>query len=247
MHTTAATRVKYRSDTILSVQPESMPVRSSYEAVLFDIDGTLCEYDRTVEDLLRIAFERAGVDPFFTPGEYIDRYGEFVEDSDGVQSLREQIFATLAEENGRPPEAGRTVAREYASERDHANVQFTPGAARLLESVVDTYPTGVVTNGGPEMQETKLAALGIEDRFETVVYAGYDTPAKPDPEPFETAIAALETDPARTLYVGDSLSADVAGAQNAGLPVAWLGDGTSEPDPTPDRILDSLRELQAIL
>lgn len=247
MYMTAATPVGHRSDTILFVQSESVAVSSSYEAVLFDIDGTLCEYDRTPEELLPIAFERAGVDPFFTPAEYIDRYTEFVEHSDGVRSLRAEIFATLAEENGRAPETGRNVAREYASERDHANVQFTPGAAQLLESVVDRYPTGVVTNGGPEMQGTKLDALDIEDRFDTIVYAGYDTPAKPDPEPFKQAISTLETDPERTLYVGDSLSSDVAGAQNAGLPVAWLDNGTSEPEPTPDRTLDSLRDLTDLL
>jgi putative hydrolase of the HAD superfamily len=222
-------------------------VCSSYEAVLFDIDGTLCEYNRTVEDLLPVAFERAGVEPFFTPAEYIDRYREFVEASDGVQSLREGTFATLAEESGRDPETGRRVARAYAAERDHANVRFVSGASQVLDAIVEEYPTGVVTNGGPEMQATKLDALGIRERFDPVVYAGYETAAKPDPEPFERAIESLGSDPTRTLYVGNSLTSDVAGARNAGIPVAWLTDGTTEPNPTPDHTLKSLGELAEIL
>ena len=46
--------------------------------------------------------------------------------------------------------------------------------------------------------------------------------AKPDPAIFAPALAALDTDPARTLYVGDTVHADVLGATAAGLPVVQL-------------------------
>lgn len=46
--------------------------------------------------------------------------------------------------------------------------------------------------------------------------------AKPDPRIFEPALAALGTEAARTLYVGDTVHADVAGAAAAGMPVVQL-------------------------
>ena len=46
--------------------------------------------------------------------------------------------------------------------------------------------------------------------------------AKPDPGIFEPAIEALGTDRSRTLYVGDTVHADVLGATRAGLPVVQL-------------------------
>lgn len=46
--------------------------------------------------------------------------------------------------------------------------------------------------------------------------------AKPDPGIFDPALAALGTERARTLYVGDTVHADVLGATRAGLPVVQL-------------------------
>ena len=49
------------------------------------------------------------------------------------------------------------------------------------------------------------------------------------------------------LYVGNSLAYDVAGAQNAGLPVAWLRGDEELGDYEPEYVIDSLAELPAIL
>lgn len=211
------------------------------EAVLFDVDGTLCRYERDTPDLLPVAFERAGVEPFFTADDYFGRFDEFINESEDVRDLRERCFADIAREKGRDPELGRDVARAYAAERDHTRVRWLDGAREVLDRFEGEFRLAAVTNGGPEMQSLKLDALGV-DCFETVVYAGYDTRAKPDPEPFEVVLDALETSPERAVYVGNSLAHDVAGAHNAGLRAAWLDDGT-EPEPVPDYVLETPREL----
>lgn len=46
--------------------------------------------------------------------------------------------------------------------------------------------------------------------------------AKPDPAIFEPVLEALGTDRHRTLYVGDTVHADVHGAEAAGMPVVQL-------------------------
>lgn len=211
----------------------------SVEAVVFDIDGTICEYERTTADLLPLAFERAGVDPFFSTSEYVSRYEAFLDSSDGVDDHRERCFVDIAREKGRDPDLAREVATAYAAERDHSRVRFLDGARELLETLDGTYPLAAVTNGDPEMQSQKLDALGV-DCFETVVHAGYDAPAKPSPEPFELALSAIETPPERAMYVGNSLEADITGARNVGMHAAWIANGeTNEPEPVPDYELDS--------
>ncbi|MGZ3387336.1 MAG: HAD family hydrolase, partial [Isosphaeraceae bacterium] len=52
------------------------------------------------------------------------------------------------------------------------------------------------------------------------------------------------------LYVGDSQSADVLGARNAGMPVAWLnrdGSPLREGVPQPDHEIACLSDLLSIL
>uniref|UniRef100_UPI003EBB3921 HAD family hydrolase n=1 Tax=Halobaculum sp. EA56 TaxID=3421648 RepID=UPI003EBB3921 len=107
-------------------------------------------------------------------------------------------------------------------------------------------------------QAPKLESLGLTDALDATVYAGDMARGKPHPEPFERVCAALDTGPAETLYIGNSLEHDVAGAQGAGLPVAWVpgpwsdyptdGDGRPDPSPfAPEHALASLTELESIL
>jgi putative hydrolase of the HAD superfamily len=213
------------------------------EAVLFDVDDTLCAYERTSGELLALAFEDVGVDPFVTPEEYIDRYREFTEDSQTMADLRERCFAAIAREKGRDPDIGRAVARAYAAERDHANVRLLPGARDALATLSGDYRLAAVTNGSPEMQSTKLAALDVTDYFETVVHAGYGAPPKPDPKPFHDALELLDASPERAVHVGNSLASDVAGAHAAGLRSAWLANGDSDPEPEPHYVLESMADL----
>lgn len=216
------------------------------EAVLFDIDDTLCEYRQSASDLLAHSFDAVGVDPFFTAEEYYAVFEEYIDVAEDTEDIRERAFSGLAEENGVDPEIGRAVASAYASERDHRDVRFLDGAESALETMSERYTVGAVTNGDPEMQRAKLSSLGVRDRFETVVFAGFDTVAKPDPAPFERALDDLGVDAGRAVKVGNSLEHDVLGARNAGLRSVWLDrSGDVTPDPAPDYRIESMRELLA--
>ncbi len=219
------------------------------DAVLFDVDDTLCRYRRTGDELLAAAFEQTGLEPFIGLEEYHDRYPEFVDDSDSMTDLRERCFAAIAADKGRDPAAGRRVAQAYADERDHGNVEPLPGLDAALDALGDL-PLGVVTNGAPAMQSEKLAGLGLEEAFDVVVHAGYDAPAKPSPAPFREALSALDARAERTYHVGDSLDSDVAGARAAGVGAVWLsGDAAAEPEPEPrpDHTVATLAELPSVV
>ena len=215
------------------------PLNTPVDAVLFDIDDTICEYERSTGELLAIAFERAGVEPFFETREYVARYSTFLDESENVSDLRERCFVDIARERGRNPDLAREVARAFTAERDHTRVRWLDGAREVLDRFESEYRLAAVTNGSPEMQAQKLETLGV-DCFETVVYAGYDTRAKPDPEPFEVALEAVGTDSDRAVYVGNSLASDVRGAHNAGLRAAWIASGDrTDPLPPPEYVLDT--------
>jgi putative hydrolase of the HAD superfamily len=216
------------------------------DAVLFDLDDTLCEYRRTSGELLRESFEAVGVEPFFDVTEYYDAYETVVNDEDddheGMRELREVCFARLADEYGRSRDVAYVMADHFAESRDHTNVDPLPGAGEAVEALAADHALGVVTNGAPEMQRRKLSALDFADRFDTVVFAGYDVPAKPAPDAYHAALADLDVAAERAVHVGNSLRTDVPGAHNAGVRSAWLADG-STPDPEPHYTVDRLDEL----
>jgi putative hydrolase of the HAD superfamily len=212
------------------------------DAVLFDVDDTLCHYRRSGGELLELAFADVGVEPFFEATAYHRRYAEFMADTDGVDDLRRECFAAIADESGYDRDVGYAVADAFAAERDHRAVDPLPGALEAVDRLRADHVVGVVTNGEPWMQRQKLEGLGLDDAFEVVVHAGYDTAAKPAPEPFHRALDTLDVSPDRAVHVGNSLSSDVTGAHNAGLASAWLEQAT-EPEPVPHYTLRSMHDL----
>lgn len=211
------------------------------EAFTFDLDGTLCRYRRSTADVLALAFERTDLDPLFTATAYRQSMDEYT-DNDTMADLREHCFADLAADNGYTPADGRRVALAFEELRDHRNVEPLEGMRETLDALAD-YPMAIVTNGPPGTQSQKLAALDLRDEFDCVIHAGYDTLSKPDPAPFMDALSRLDADPDRAVHVGNSLDADVRGADAAGMRAAWLQADGVTPTPQPQYVLDSLTDL----
>lgn len=83
-------------------------------------------------------------------------------------------------------------------------------------------PVGVVSNSDGRVEDA-LERAGLAAHFPVIVDSGVVGVAKPDPRIFDTALAALDLDPARTWYVGDTVVYDVAAADAAGL-TSWIVD-----------------------
>jgi HAD superfamily hydrolase (TIGR01549 family) len=202
------------------------------DAVLFDLDDTLCTYRRSADDILATAFDRVGVDPFFDAREYVDRLDEFAEDNDDIRDTRRASFAAFAAEADHDRAVGEEIADIYTDERDQSNVEFLPGAPEALDAL-SAYRVGMVTDGDPWMQSQKLASLGIDGCFEVVVHGGHDAPYKPNAEPFHVALKELDVAPENAVHVGNSLESDVRGALAAGLRAVWVPHDDAAPDPGP--------------
>lgn len=212
------------------------------EALTFDLDGTLCRYRRSSSEVLASAFQQVDTDPLFTVEDYHNSVGRYEGEHDTWTEIREQCFADLAVANGHDSDIGRRVALAFEELRDHRNVEPLDGMGETLDALAD-YPMAIVTNGPPGMQTQKLKALDLDSYFEHVVYAGYDTPAKPDPAPFVDVLSRLDVSPERVVHVGNSVESDVRGADAAGMRAAWLQEKGVTPTPRPQYVLDSLVDL----
>ena len=73
---------------------------------------------------------------------------------------------------------------------------------------------------------------------------------KPEPGPFQKALAGLDLDAHHALHVGDSPIADVSGAKALGLEVYWVnryGDGYPPDIPRPRWEFVDLKPLPGLL
>ncbi len=98
-----------------------------------------------------------------------------------------------------------------------------------LHSLAETsMPIAIVSNndGSAEQQMVDFGVcqvgVGPLPTVAAVVDSGVLKISKPDPRIFVPALEALGTAASRTLYVGDTVHADVLGATRAGMPVVQL-------------------------
>lgn len=222
---------------------------TGYDAICFDLDSTLCESTQDGATLLETAFDRAGVDPFCDRAD-LRAAVPALPAADSDREFFELLFAEVADRTGADPTLAPDLADGWLAANDPAAVEFRPGAEAALEIARDIGSVGLITNGGRETQTKKLESLGIVDAFDVTVFTD---PAdgvhpKPDAAPFERALGALSVEPIDAVHVGDSLHADVAGANAMGMDSAWvdLGHGTSgEHRPTYE--LPSLEAFETIV
>jgi putative hydrolase of the HAD superfamily len=218
----------------------------TFDAVVFDLDNTLCRRTGDVEAAYRRAFDRVGVEPFGAASELWAALDGPPDPDDRAGYLGAGI-ARLAAQHDRPGVDPVAVAEAFLDEIDNTAVAFRSGADRALTVARERGAVGILTNGPERRQRAKIEALGLEDAVDAIVYAGDLSRRKPHIEPFVAILEDLGVGADRTLYVGDSLAYDVAGAHNAGLRSAWLRGEGDAGDYDPDYVLDSLTDLEAVL
>lgn len=234
-----------------------MPEQTGSAAVCFDLDSTLCLQNQSDEEIHEAVFERAGIEPLFEPA---DVRAVDSADVDPAETDAE-FYANLYREVVRPldidpvPSLLAELGSITTEVIDESDVSFRPGAAAALEYARERYEVGLITNGGKDTQQPKLAALEIENVFDTAVFCDPVDGIAPKPatEPFELAVSELSAGPRSTVYIGDSHSSDIVGAHRAGLQSVWVppdrphGSHPTDPEPEPTHHLQSLSELSTVL
>lgn len=219
---------------------------TAYEAIYFDLDRTLCEPTQDATTLLESAFARADVDPFCTPAEL----RAVVPSLPTAQTDREfyrNLFAEAASRADVDPAVSSSLAERYLEVQDPTAVRFRPGAKAALEHAREFGPVGLITNGGRPTQTKKLDALDIADAFDVRIFTDPSAGIEPKPStvPFERALSELDVAADAAVHVGDSLHADVAGANAVGIDSAWVDTGHDTLDGTPHQPTYELTSLEA--
>ena len=87
---------------------------------------------------------------------------------------------------------------------------------------------------------------GLKDYFDFAIYSSEVPFRKPHPSIFQLAISRFQLEPEEILFVGDSLSADILGAQAVGMKTAWLNRKKKQGESCSDYELGSLEDLLRI-
>ena len=225
-------------------------LNSRYKSIFFDADDTLFDYPCAERAALLACHRRfkvpAAAETFI--GAYRrhnrDVWLEFERGETDQATLRVERFRRLASELGLPALPLEPVSIFYL-EALSAQSQLLPGALETVRTLAEEYPLALVTNGIAFVQNRRFATSPITPYFRSVVISEEAGVAKPDPRIFRPALEAIGVDAADVLYVGDSVTSDMAAARNAGMDFCWLNPGGAPvpEDYAPAFIIASIKEL----
>ena len=103
-----------------------------------------------------------------------------------------------------------------------------------------------VTNGTITAQERKLRKSGLGALFDGVFISDRVGFEKPSAEYFERVLAAIgPVEKGETMIVGDSLTSDIRGGNNAGIVTCWYNPG-GQPNDQGVRVDHEIRDLHEV-
>ncbi len=178
----------------------------SFDAVLFDMDGTLID----TESLYMAEWVRAADLQGFTLTQELwhQMLGRPTVD---CLSLMQEAFGTQFDVNAHIAEWRPRLDQKL---QDHVPVM--PGVAALLNALQRSGKhLAVATSATRKSAEAYLTTAGLRDYFSHVVTRDDVTQGKPHPEPFQKAAAALSVAPERCIALEDT-EAGIRSAHHAG-------------------------------
>lgn len=198
----------------------------TFDAVLFDMDGTLVDSTPAVER----SWTTWGIEYGLTRSALEAGHG---------QPASQLVRTVLGDDR---VEEGLLRIAQLELEDVH-DITILPGAAELL-AALPADRVAIVTSATRPLATARLAAAGLSAPAVVVTFDDVSK-GKPDPEPFLTGAARLGIDPARCLVVEDA-PAGLAAARAAGCLTLAVTTTATRAQLDADLVVDSLAEVSLV-
>jgi len=129
-------------------------------------------------------------------------------------------------------------------------VYLDPNTENTLLALHGKYKLGIISNFAiPECIDNLLKTHGLSELLDAVVVSAAVNKRKPSPEIFVNALKKLEVSADETVFVGDTLDADIEGAKGVGMKAIYIQRRieNAKGHVKPDKTIKSLEELPMIL
>ena len=237
--------------------------------IFFDLGYTLINFVGDVPSVLRKSYHSLAqvlINSGYTldSNEFIRNYEKIinayyvVRDIDLIeQPVGNFVNKTLAL-LGQPPASSRAINEAVAAmfKVTEACWQVEPDAHETLTILrAKGYRLGLISNASDLPDLNRLVKnAGLRKYFSAIVVSAAEKIRKPDPRIFEKALDLMGTTPATSIMVGDTLTADILGAQKSGLRAVWITRRANRPENAqvqslviPDWKITQLTELVLLL
>jgi HAD superfamily hydrolase (TIGR01509 family) len=219
----------------------NFPEPTMLKALFLDLDETLCDTLGANEQARSLlgqalaarygdaldgqAVARAYVDGIYRrwSGSQRERYLPLIKEQ-GEGAFRVQLIRDLLSAQGIDDvsEADAQALQDQFDRDRLAALRFYPGIAEFLTEARKIFTLVVITNGPEFSQLPKVEAVNLAEYVDHIIIGGQEPEQKPARSIFEKALSLANCEAHEAIHVGDSLAADIAGANNSGITSIWI-------------------------
>ena len=198
----------------------------TYKFLLFDLDHTLLDFDTAEDVALTQLLKEEGIEDIQAYKDYYvpmnktlwkDLEQKKITKQELVNTRFSKVFSHFGIEKD-----GVYLAERYQFYLAQQGQVFS-GAMELIDSIIDrSYELYAATNGITTIQTGRMTQSGLAPYFNQVFISEQLQTQKPDAlfyEKIGQQIAGYSKE--KTLMIGDSLTADIQGGNNAGIDTIW--------------------------
>lgn len=182
---------------------------AKYQAVLFDLDGTLIDTNHLIVQSFLHTLE------VHTPGQYTEK--------DILAIMGEPLLEQMKRFDQKQAEKMVETYQQFNVTKHDELVREFPKVRETVQALSDAgFKLGVVTNKRRKVVEMGLRRYGLDRWMKTVICAGEGIPPKPEPDMIQKALSDLQVSPESALMVGDTRF-DVLAGKRAGVDQVGVG------------------------
>ena len=205
--------------------------------ILWDVDGTLLDF---------IAAEKAAIKTLFgefnlgqCSDEMIKRYSEinkiYWQRLERGEITKQEVLVGRFKEFFKSEGIDISVVEEFNSLyqlRLGDTIVYHDDSLEIIKSLQGRVRQYVVSNGTVEAQSKKLRLSGLGELVDGIFLSEHIGVEKPNIEFFDKVLEEIKpADRSSILIVGDSLTSDIQGGNNAGIVTCWFNPlGDKAPD-----------------
>ena len=224
-----------------------------FEYLFLDLDDTILDFQKAEALALSKTLESFGLNP---TEEVLRRYNKINkahwEALERKELTRDQVllgrFQGLFSEFSVDADPEK-VARAYERNLSIGH-WFLPGAEEAVEHLSKKYKLYLASNGTASVQKGRMTSANLYRFFEKVFVSQEIGANKPSTEYFERCFSQIPGfDKRKAIIVGDSLTSDILGGQNAGIATCWVNPHHTarRPDIRVDYEIEALSQLEELL
>lgn len=228
-----------------------------YKHLFFDLDHTIWDFDKNAEETLNELYHTYKLKDLglHSPDRFIEVYthnnhqlwAEYHVGKITKQKLRETRFSKTFIDLGLSP---NLIPQRF--EDDYVNICPTktnlfPKAHETLSYLKERYSLHLISNGFKESTELKVSNNGLNVYFENVVISEVVGFNKPDKAIFNHALTLANAGISESIMIGDSLEADIRGAQDYGMKAIYFNPERKEKPEDVNQEIACLSELMTLL